>query len=173
MKRNGSVRPLVASCPILLILAGFFSGSGCGSRPNPLDTRVDSTESSTRVQSTVHEQHPVMVLGCLERSQDGGFVLTQTNEPRLSVGTSGSSSIDVSSALERDRIVTPRQAYLLRIENTDQLERMVGGEVRIMGIVGDDGRRDADVAALRVTSAIAVSDVCTSQRRTSTSQTSP
>jgi len=78
---------------------------------------------------------PVTLTGCLQKG-DGrtDYILTQVNEPRKSVGTSGSTAAAGSDAVAQEQMFAAEHAYKLSGDR-DTLEPLVGRQVRVNGTV--------------------------------------
>src|SRR5689334_3596369 len=76
---------------------------------------------------------PVTLTGCLQKG-DGrnDYILTEINQPRTSVGTSGSTSAAGSDKVGQEQMRAAEHAYKLSADN-DTLEPMVGKQVRVSG----------------------------------------
>jgi hypothetical protein len=121
---------------------------------------------------------PVTLTGCLQKG-DGrsDYILTEINQPRTSVGTSGSASAAGSDAVGQEQMRAAEHAYKLSADN-DTLEPLVGKQVRVSGTVerrsqlnehNDNGTmkdRDrtkidaGDLASVHVASIDSIADSC-------------
>lgn len=78
---------------------------------------------------------PVTLTGCLQKGDGrGDYILTEINQPRTSVGTSGSASASGSDRVGQEQMRAAEHAYKLSADK-DTLEPMVGKQVRVSGTV--------------------------------------
>jgi len=163
MARIGSVNVVVA-CGV----AAAIASAACNDRGRSREARG-------------HEGAPITLSGCLQKG-DGitnTYILTQVNEPTRSVGTSGSAS--GGAVVEQEKTREAKRAYRLD-GDTDQLEGLVGKQVRVEGVIADasdvykksqDAKKDdkpldidaKDLAKVDVKSISQVADACGSANR--------
>src|SRR3954465_10978263 len=76
---------------------------------------------------------PVTLTGCLQKG-DGrsDYILTEVNEPRTSVGTSGSATASGNDRVAQEQMRAAEHAYKLAGDR-DTLEPLVGKQVRVNG----------------------------------------
>lgn len=153
MKRT-SISQAVLGCGLATLLAAF----GCGGDHNatngtaaangtgqPAAAGADRTGTPGAAIGTAgtsgpaadenNNRTPVTLTGCLQKG-DGrsDFILTEINEPRAGVGTSGSTSASASDKVGQEQMRAAEHAYKLAADK-DTLEPLVGKQVRVSGTV--------------------------------------
>jgi hypothetical protein len=100
-------------------------GAATGGAAGTSGTAADENNSRT----------PVTLTGCLQKG-DGrsDYILTEINQPRTSVGTSGSASANANDKVGQEQMRAAEHAYKLSADN-DTLEPLVGKQVRVSGTV--------------------------------------
>ena len=144
----------VLGCGLATLLAAF----GCGGDHNgtngtaakngtgePAAAGADRTGTPGKATGTAaasgtaadenNARTPVTLTGCLQKG-DGrsDYILTEINQPRSSVGTSGSTSAAGSDKVGQEQMRAAEHAYKLSADN-DTLEPLVGTQVRVSGTV--------------------------------------
>jgi hypothetical protein len=123
---------------------------------------------------TPEPETPITVSGCLQRDDDGDFLLTRVNTPaEQNVGSTGS-----PAAVEREQLRQAWATYQVEPEGDVRFDEMVGKEVRVVGTIGRsaeypkaEAQADADDRAtvdtddlteVKATSASVIADTCRS-----------
>jgi hypothetical protein len=168
------VRRFMAACAC----AAAVAAAGCDNSAN----RNTSSTTPPAGDVSASKDQPVAITGCLMRG-DGrnDFILTKANEP---VGTSGAPA--EAGTVERKKMEAAARSYRLDGEN-DQLEKLVGHQIRVSGTLEDTGDlnkaeksergtsgeagkdreiKESDLAKIDVKSVESIADTC-DQARTS------
>ena len=195
MKRT-AISNAVLGCGLATVLAAFgcggdhaatngtAAGNGTGQpaaagadRTGTPGTATGTAAASGTAADENNARTPVTLTGCLQKG-DGrnDYILTEINQPRTSVGTSGSSAAG-SDKVGQEQMRAAEHAYKLSADN-DTLEPMVGKQVRVSGTVerrsqlnehNDNGtvkdrdrtKIDADdLASVHVASIDSIADAC-------------
>ena len=127
------VRPLLVACGCTAALAA----AACGNS-NSTANRETPSAAAAPAENPSKDNQPVTLTGCLMRG-DGrnDFIMTKANEP---VGTSGAAS--GSGSPESKTLEAASRSYRLDGDN-DELEKLVGHQIRVTGTVVDKGDLDA------------------------------
>jgi len=113
-------------------LAFALAGAACNTS---IGTRTAENTSSTAQPGTSAERQPAVTLtGCLEKgSGHNDFILSPANTgTRGPVGTSGSSAASRGDVVGQEQLAAAEKSYRLNGDD-DQLNGMVGKQVRVMG----------------------------------------
>ncbi len=159
-----------AACGVAIVVATV--GVGCN-RSDTVNTPKDTLATGTSGSNAEKNTTPVTISGCLQKT--GGlnnFVITQANRME-SVGTSGAAG---SNSVENKEIVAASKSYRLSGGDNDELNNMIGKQVRVVGtlterahIVAQDNDKspavDADdLAKVDIQSVTKTVDACASTR---------
>jgi hypothetical protein len=132
-----------------LALIGFaVTLSGCGSddRMARAASADDNRPVGTSGSASTLTKKPIDLTGCLQKA-DGSFVLTQINRPEPNAAPTDKQPRD-GSLIEREQLHAAQHAYRLSADRDDDLEKLVGKQVKVRGtvmeksdlIAGDDRR---------------------------------
>ncbi len=135
MRITALTKSAAAAGAVALALGGVACGDSDSSLENTAaDPGREANADATG--RTGHEGATLTLTGCLQESSaglTGSYILTQVNEPSSAVGTSGSSG----AAVEREQMRAAKHAYQLESDNDDQLEKLVGKQVRVTGTLDE------------------------------------
>ena len=164
---------------------GTAAGNGTGQPAAAGADRTGTPGAATGTAATTgsaadenNARTPVTLTGCLQKG-DGrsDYILTEINQPRTSVGTSGSTSAAGTDKVGQEQMRAAAHAYKLSADK-DTLEPLVGKQVRVSGTVerqsqlnehNDNGtvkdrdrtKIDADdLASVHVASIDSIADAC-------------
>jgi hypothetical protein len=195
MKRT-AISNVVLGCGLATLLAAFGCGgdhsaangtaaeNGTGQPAAAGADRTGTPGAATGTAGTTpaadenNNRTPVTLTGCLQKG-DGrsDYILTEINEPRAGVGTSGSTPASASDKVGQEQMRAAEHAYKLAADK-DTLEPLVGKQVRVSGTVdrrskllehNDEGTvkdRDRtkidqdDLASVHVASIDSIADAC-------------
>lgn len=135
--------PLVVSSGIALALAG----AACSNNSN--DANGSRTQSANSIAGTTGQQNAAVTLtGCLQKSSGvNNFILAPANTATHgSVGTSGAAAS--GDVVGREQEAAAERSYRLSGDN-DQLNGMVGKQVRVRGHMTDQGDLHGSNSAAR------------------------
>ena len=131
----------VSRAKMLMLSSGFAAAlavAACGGANNAADKNAPGgTPSAT---GTSGEQK-VTLTGCLQKGSGmREYILTQASRTGGAVGTSGTAS--ESNAVQREQTQAAARSYRLG-GNTDQLDDLVGKQVRVTGRITDQANLGA------------------------------
>jgi len=192
-----AISNVVLGCGLATLLAAFgcggdhnatngtAAGNGTGQpaaagadRTGTPGTATGTAGTSSPAADENNNRTPVTLTGCLQKG-DGrsDYILTEINEPRAGVGTSGSTSASANDRVVQEQMRAAEHAYKLAADK-DTLEPLVGNQVRVSGTVerqskllehNDNGTvkdRDRtkidedDLASVHVASIDSIADAC-------------
>jgi hypothetical protein len=158
-------------CSRSLIVAGAFAAAVAAGACNGNNNTADNNRATGTSASADANQQPMTVTGCLQKA-GSDYILTEAMTP-APVGTSGSADTNTAA---RDQQKAASRSYRLNNdrESNDQMNDMLGKEVRVNGRVTDQanigtsgssnsrpGDIDAkDLARIDVASMESISDSC-------------
>jgi hypothetical protein len=133
-----------------LALVGFavtFAACGNNDRTASMsDNRAVGTSGTVPSAAT---KKPIDLTGCLQKT-DGSFVLTEISRPNPNAAPTGKKGDD--SVVEREQVHAAQHAYRLSADKDDDLEKLVGRQVRVHGtvmeksdLIAGDERRGNDL----------------------------
>jgi hypothetical protein len=120
-----------------LMMAGLASAAlltACSDRPNSntmLTPNPAPQATGTSGADTMKES--VTLTGCLQKGDGRNYILTEINEPNANAVPT-----DVKgdgSKVEKEQLHAAQHAYRLDADNTDDLDKFVGTQVRVAGTV--------------------------------------
>jgi hypothetical protein len=121
---------------------------------------------------TPEPETPITLSGCLQRDDDGDFLLTRVNRPsEKNVGATGT-----PGEVEREHLRQAWATYEVEPEGDVRFDDMVGKEVRVVGTIErsaefpkaeaqtDPGKRadvdEDDITEVKATSATVIAEAC-------------
>lgn len=139
-----------------------------------LSTAVITSACGDSYDRTPDTEVPITVAGCLQRDDDGDFLLTRVNAPsQPNVGSTGT-----PAGVEREQLRQAWATYEIEPADDVKFDGMVGKEVQIVGTIeksadfpkaeaqaDPDKRADVDeddVTEVKATSATVVAETCKS-----------
>jgi len=123
----------------LLGLATTVIGCGNNERTTSMnDNRPVGTSGSTAASP---EKKPIDLTGCLQKA-DGSYVLTQISRPEPNAAPTDKKGDD--SIVEREQMHAAQHAYRLTADKDDDLEKLVGKQVKVHGTVTEKSDLRAD-----------------------------
>jgi hypothetical protein len=136
---------LLASCGLAAALTAACGNTAEQTAANP-DNRPVGTSGSA---STGTETKPIDLTGCVQKA-GGSYVLTEINKPNPNAAPTvkkGDGRI-----VEREQLHAAQHAYRLSAEKDDELEKLVGKQVKVSGtmteasdLIARDDRRANDL----------------------------
>ena len=129
MCKRRQVRPRLL-LPAICALAAALTAA-CGNKADQTAANTDNRPVGTSGSaSTGNEIKPIDVTGCLQRA-DGSYVLTEINNPNPNAAPANKTGD--SSVVEREQMHAAQHAYRLTAEKDDDLEKLVGKQVKVTG----------------------------------------
>ena len=131
--RNGSFRAAAA-------LTAALAVAGCGGASE----RASEDQHGASMASGEHDanQSPVTLTGCLQRGDGDEYILTE-NIDTTTVGTSGErNQVGAADRVEPQQRSAAARSYRLNDGNDDQLDELVGQQVRVSGQISDQHDRN-------------------------------
>jgi hypothetical protein len=129
MGKRRPVRPqllFLATCGLAAALTAACGNKADQTAANP-DNRPVGTSGAA---STGNEIKPIDVTGCLQKA-DRSYVLTEINKPNPNAASTNKTGD--GSVVEREQMHAAQHAYRLTAEKDDDLEKLVGKQVKVTG----------------------------------------
>ncbi|PYR28446.1 MAG: hypothetical protein DMF98_02875 [Acidobacteria bacterium] len=149
MGKRREFRPqllFLATCGLAAALTAACGNKADQTAANP-DNRPVGTSGSA---STGNAMKPIDVTGCLQKA-DGSYVLTEINKPNPNAAPTTKKGD--GSVVEREQMHAAQHAYRLTAEKDDDLEKLVGKQVKVSGTLTEasdltarDDRRANDLS---------------------------
>ena len=132
-----------------LALIGFaVTLSACGSNDRTAQTAPADRNrpGGTSGSASIATKQVIDLTGCVQKA-DGSFVLTQISRPQPNAAPTNKKPGD-GSLVEREQLHAAQHAYRLSADRDDDLEKLVGKQVKVHGtamekpdlLAGDDRR---------------------------------
>jgi hypothetical protein len=121
-----------------------------GSKRDQMSANAENRSVGTSGSFSSNEKKPIDLTGCLQKA-GGSYVITKINKP--SPNAAPASKKADGSVVEREQAHAAQHAYRLRVEKDDDLEKLVGKQVKVSGTVTEtsdltarDDRRANDLS---------------------------
>jgi hypothetical protein len=151
MSKRLPIRPrlLLLTFGLAAVLAGACDNTA-GQMSANLDNRPVGMSGSAPTADEKNAKKPIDLTGCLQKA-DGSYVLTQISTPNANAAPT--SKKGDGSVVEREQMHAAQHAYRLSADKADDLEKLVGKQVKVSGTVmerseltGRDDRKGNDLS---------------------------
>jgi hypothetical protein len=150
--RNKRPQLLFATCGLAAALTAACGNKDQNRADQPMadaDRPVGTSGSTATMNDKKPVDKPVDLTGCLQKS-DGSYVLTEINKP--SPNAAPTKKKGDGSVAEREQLHAAQHAYRLSGDKDDELEKLVGKQVRVSGtmtepsdLIDRDNRKGNDL----------------------------
>ena len=140
-------RLFVAACSAAALLSATACGNG-NNADNTAANRGDQPAATTPAKdangSRSAEQQRVNLTGCLQKGDSGSYILTEVNRP--TAGSVPSGENPNGNKVEKEQLQAAQHAYRLSADNNNDLDKMIGAQVRVEGTVAQPSDLKASTA---------------------------
>jgi len=139
-------RPQLSALALLGVALTF---AACGNNDRTAAMSDNRAVGTSGTAPSATAKKPIDLTGCLQKA-DGSFVLTEISRP--SPNAAPTEKKGDNSVVEREQLHAAQHAYRLSADKDDDLEKLVGRQVRVHGtvveksdLVAGDERRGNDL----------------------------
>jgi len=128
-------RVFVAACGAAALLSVTACNKANDNAANRNEPAPAATPASDASASRSTDQQRVDLTGCLQKGDGNSYILTEVNRPMA--GSATSRENPNGSKVEKEQMQAAQHAYRLSADNHDDLDKLVGAQVRVEGTLAE------------------------------------